>query len=67
VHHYLDNSKIHNIFAETNDKETAMNEKDVKIILEILEKDYGFDELDKIEFIMKYEKKSGNQIPDDWL
>ena len=43
-----------------------MNEKDVKIILEILEKDYGFDKLDQIEFIMKYEKKSGNQIPDDW-
>ena len=52
---------------EANDKETTMNEKDVKIILEILEKDYGFDELDQIEFIMKYEKKSGNQIPDDWL
>ena len=44
-----------------------MDKKDVKIILGILKKDYGLDELDQIEFIMKYEKESGNKIPDEWL
>lgn len=36
-------------------------------IIAILEKDYQFDTLDRIEFVMKYERKTGESIPDDWL
>lgn len=44
-----------------------MTKEDVKIILDILEKKYGLDCLDQVEFIMEYERLSGNKIPDEWL
>lgn len=36
-------------------------------ILVVLEKDYGFDTLDRVEFVMKYERMAGESIPDDWF
>lgn len=36
-------------------------------ILVVLEKNYGFDTLDRVEFVMKYELESGESIPDDWF
>lgn len=44
-----------------------MTKEDVNIILSILHEKYGFDDLDCVEFIIEYERKSGNAIPDDWL
>ena len=44
-----------------------MTKEDVKIILKILGESYGLDGLDLIEFIMHYEKESGNKIPDEWV
>lgn len=42
--------------------------KDIfQTIFAILEKDYGFDTLDMVEFIMKYELMTGESIPDDWF
>ena len=34
-------------------------------IIAILEKDYQFDTLDRVEFVMKYERITGESIPDD--
>lgn len=43
-------------------------EKDMfQTILVVLEKDYGFDTLDRVEFVMKYERMTGESIPDDWF
>lgn len=36
-------------------------------ILTILKKDYEFDALDRIGFLMKYEHIVGESIPDDWF
>ena len=42
--------------------------KDIfQTIFAILEKDYGFDTLDMVEFIMKYELMTAESIPDDWF
>ena len=37
------------------------------VVIAILEKDYGFDTLDRVEFVMKYELMTGESIPDDWV
>ena len=44
-----------------------MTKEDVKIILDILGEKYNLDLLDQVEFIMEYERRSGNKIPNDWL
>lgn len=36
-------------------------------VIAILEKDYGFDTLDRVEFVMRYERMTGESIPDDWF
>ena len=44
-----------------------MTEQDTKIILNILKERFGLDELDRVEFIMEYEKMSGEKIPEEWF
>lgn len=46
---------------------TTMTKEDIKVILDILDEKYDFDRLDQVEFVMEYERRSGNKIPDKWL
>ena len=46
----------------------GMTEKAFRTIREILLTDrYFFDELDLVEVVMEYERKTGAKIPDHWL
>lgn len=43
-------------------------EKDMfQTIFTILKEDYGFDTLDRVKFVMRYERMTGERIPDDWF
>ena len=44
-----------------------MTKETIKVICEILHERFGLDDLDLIEFVMEYEKRTGEKIPDQWL
>ena len=44
-----------------------MTQEDIKYIIDILQDKYNFDDLGAVEFVMEYERKSGQQIPNEWL
>lgn len=43
-----------------------MTKEDFLIVSDLLT-GYDFDELDKVEFFMGYERKSNTKIPDEWF
>jgi len=44
-----------------------MTEEILQAICEILQDEFGFDDFDVVEFVMEYEKKTGEKIPDHWI
>ena len=44
-----------------------MTKENLQAICEILQDRFGFDELDLVEFVMEYEKQTGQHIPAEWL
>ena len=44
-----------------------MTKETIKVICEILHDKFGLDDLDQVEFVMEYERRTGEKIPDQWL
>lgn len=44
-----------------------MTEKAFRDIVQVLKEHYHYDELDIVEFVLYYEKFSGEKIPDKWI
>lgn len=44
-----------------------MNEEIIKVICKILHDKFGLDDLDLVEFVMEYERRTGEKITDQWL
>lgn len=44
-----------------------MTEEMLKVICQILHDKFGLDDLDLIVFVMEYEKRTGEKIPEQWL
>ena len=53
----------HNVIQTHN--WTSMREEEIKIVFDILRNKFDFDQLDIIEFVLEYERKTGNKIPDN--
>ena len=43
-----------------------MTEQIIKNVLAVLKERFDFDELDRVEFILALEHKTGEKIPDEW-
>ena len=43
-----------------------MTKEILQAILRTLQKNYDFDALDQVEFVMKLEREIGTRFPDDW-
>ena len=43
-----------------------MTKEILQAIMHVLQKEYGFDGLDQVEFVMKLEREMGTRFPDDW-
>ena len=44
-----------------------MTKETLKVIRDILHDQFNLDDLDLMHFVIEYEKKSGEKIPDHWL
>lgn len=44
-----------------------MTKETIKVILQILHDRFSLDDLDQVEFVMEYERKTGEKIPTCWL
>lgn len=44
-----------------------MTKETIKVICEILRDKFGLDDLDFVGFVMEYEKRTGEKIPNNWF